>query len=94
MSSFSNKEKRDFLLKKYLKEHIGEEIVGVIIAVVMVLLLSNYFNNKTYCDGMITGVVIALVSSLVKFTYNIYKYDKSLKNDYPNEDSIAKWAIS
>lgn len=71
-SKFTNQERKEYLLKKYIKEHIFDFILTAIFNIIFVLIIVYTTQGKDY----ITGIVLALFYSLGKIIYDIQIYKK------------------
>lgn len=70
--SFSVEEKRKFMFKKHLKNHLFEyilDILGPLIITIIILYLCK-------AEEFIYGIIISIAYSLGRVTYNIYHYKK------------------
>lgn len=72
MSNFTNKEKKSFLLKKFIKEHIFDFVMDMIINIAFVLLVVYFCEGTNY----IYGIIMAVVYSIGKSVNNIKVYKK------------------
>ncbi len=71
-SHFSEDEKRNFMLKKQIKDHLFEYILDIIGRMVLTMLLLYLCKAEDY----IYGIVFSLAYSLGKILYNISYYRK------------------
>lgn len=74
MSEFSVKEKQSFHMKKYLKEHIIDWIIGAVVDVVFVLLIVIVCDGTKYGYAVLLGVAHALAQAVK----DIRDYKKTL----------------
>ena len=71
-SSFSKEEKRKFMLKKHIKDHLFEYILDIIGPVILTILVLYLCKAQDY----IYGIILSLAYSLGKVLYNIRYYKK------------------
>ena len=71
-NNFNIEEKRKFMFKKHLNNHLFEyilDIIGPLILTIIILYLCK-------AERFIYGIICSLVYSLGKTFYNIYHYKK------------------
>lgn len=71
-SNFTMKEKKKFLLKKYIKNHLFEFAVECIINILFVLLIIYLCEGTKY----FLGVILAIVYSIGKIINSVKIYKK------------------
>lgn len=70
--TFSKEEKKNYYLKKYLKEHLFGfvlDIIGNLLCTILLLYLCNV-ENYMY------GIILSFAYSLGKIIYNLHHYKK------------------
>lgn len=75
-NSFSKEEKRNFMFKKHIKDHLFEYIldfIGPILLTILILYLCN-------AEEFIYGIIFSVFYSLGKLVYNLYHYKKEYIN--------------
>lgn len=72
MENFSKEEKRKFMLKKHIKDHLFEYILDIIGPMILTMLILYLCKAQNY----IYGVLFSLAYSLGKVLYNIHYYKK------------------
>jgi len=75
---FSKEEKRKYMFKKHLKDHLFEYVIdffGPILLTILILYLCK-------AEEFIYGIILAIAYATGKLTYNLYLY----KKDYVNVD--------
>lgn len=79
-SSFTNQEKRQFHMKKYIKDHSVNFIIGMLGNILLVLIVLYLCGGTKY----LLGVLLAVVYSLGKGAYSLRDYKKDyLDVDFP-----------
>lgn len=71
-SNFSVEEKRKFMFKKHLKDHLLEYIfdfIGPVLLTILILYLCK-------AERFIYGIIVSIAYSTGKTVYNIYHYKK------------------
>lgn len=71
-NNFSEKEKRKFMFKKHLKDHLLEYIfdfIGPVLITIFLLYICK-------AEKIIYGIIISIAYSTGKTFYNIYHYKK------------------
>lgn len=71
-SNFSKEEKRKFMLKKHIKDHLFEYILDIIGPMLLTILVLYLCKAQDY----IYGIILSLAYSLGKVLYNIHYYKK------------------
>lgn len=71
-NKFTAKEKRKFLFKKHIKNHLFEYLIDIIGPPILAALLLYICKAENYA----IGIGIALVYALIKVIYNLYHYKK------------------
>ena len=80
MSGFTAKEKRQFHMKKYIKEHLFNFCIGMLGNILLVLIVLYLCGGTRY----LLGVLLAVVYSLGKGAYSLRDYKKDyLDVDFP-----------
>lgn len=80
MSSFTNQEKRQFRMKKYIKEHLFNFCIGMLGNILLVLIVLYLCGGTKY----LLGVLLAAAYSLGKGLYSLRDYKKDyLDVDFP-----------
>lgn len=77
-TAFTNEEKRKFFFRKYLKEHIFDFILTIVVNIIFVLIILYFCKGTDY----LLGIVLSVVYSLGRIAYDIRSY----KKDYLNID--------
>ena len=72
MSKFSMEEKRKFMFKKHIKNHLFEYILDFIVPLLFTILLLYLCK----AEKMIYGIILSLAYSCGKLVYNLYHYKK------------------
>ncbi len=75
-SNFSKEEKRKFMLKKHIKDHLFEYILDIIGPMLLTMLVLHLCKAQDY----IYGIILSLAYSLGKVLYNIHYYKKEHVN--------------
>ncbi len=70
--NFSKEEKRKFMLRKHIKDHLFEYILDIIGPMVLTILVLYLCKAQNY----IYGIILSLAYSLGKVLYNIHYYKK------------------
>lgn len=70
--NFSVEEKRKFLFKNHLKNHLFEYILDFLGPIILTIIILYLCKAEKY----IYGVIVSIAYSLGKITYNIYHYKK------------------
>lgn len=79
-SGFTAKEKQQFHMKKYIKEHLFNFMIGLIGNVLLVLIVLYLCGGTKY----VLGVLLAVAYSLGKGAYSLRDYKKDyLDVDFP-----------
>lgn len=71
-SKFTEKEKKNFMLNKHIKNHWFEyllDIIGPLVLTVILLYICN-------AEKIFLGIIISIVYSIIKIIYNLYHYKK------------------
>lgn len=71
-SKFSKEEKKKYMFKKYIKDHLFEYIVDIVIAVIFTLILLYACRAENY----IFGIILTIIYSMGKITYDLIHYKK------------------
>ncbi len=71
-SNFGKEEKRRFMLKKHIKDHLFEYILDIIGPMLLTMLLLYLCKAQNY----IYGIILSLAYSFGKVVYNIHYYKK------------------
>lgn len=71
-SKFSSKEKKNFLFKKHLKDHLFEYILDFIGP----MLLTFIILNLCKAEEILYGIILSFFYSLGKTIYNIRQFKK------------------
>ena len=71
-SNFSKEEKRKFMLKKHIKDHLFEYILDILGQMLLTILLLYLCKAQDY----IYGIILSLAYSLGKVLDNIHYYKK------------------
>ena len=80
MNGFTAKEKRQFHMKKYIKEHLFNFCIGMLGNILLVLIVLYLCGGTKY----MLGVLLAVVYSLGKGAYSLRDYKKDyLDVDFP-----------
>ena len=77
-SGFTAKEKRQFHMKKYIKEHLFNFCIGMLGNILLVLIVLYLCDGKKY----VLGIILAAAYSLGKGAYSLRDY----KKDYLDVD--------
>lgn len=77
-SSFSKQEKKKFILKKHIKDHLFEYILDILGPMLLTLLILYLCKAEDY----IYGILVSLAYSLGRVLYSIHYY----KKDYIDKD--------
>lgn len=75
-NSFSKEEKRNFMFKKHIKNHLFEYILDFIGPI----LLTSLILYLCHAEEFIYGIILSIVYSLGKLAYNLYHYKKEYIN--------------
>lgn len=70
--NFSKEEKRKFMLKKHIKDHLFEYILDIIGPMLLTILVLHLCKAQDY----IYGIILSFAYSLGKVLYNIHYYKK------------------
>ena len=77
-SKFSIEEKRQFMFKKHIKDHLFEYILDFIGPILLTILILYICHSEDF----LPGILISTVYSLVKLIYTLYHYKKEyIDND-------------
>lgn len=80
MSSFTTAEKRQFHLKKYIKEHLFNFCIGMLGNILLVLIVLYLCGGTNY----VLGVLLAVAWSIGKGAISLRDYKKDyLDADFP-----------
>ena len=71
-SHFSKEEKRKFMLKKHIKDHLFEYILDIIGPMLLIIFVLYLCKSQDY----IYGIILSLAYSIGKVLYNIHYYKK------------------
>lgn len=71
-SKFSNQERKQYLLKKYIKEHLFDFILTIILNIIFVIIVVYITKGVDY----MIGIALAFFYSLGKIIYDIQIYKK------------------
>lgn len=72
MTAFNKEEKRNYMLKKHLKDHLFEYILDFIGPMVLTIILLYFCKAEEF----LYGILLSFFYSLGKTIYNIYHYRK------------------
>ncbi|MCI8352220.1 MAG: hypothetical protein HFJ58_01115 [Clostridia bacterium] len=72
MSAFSEKEKRNYRLKKHIKDHLFEYLLDIVGPLLFTMLLLYICKAENY----IYGICLSIAYSCGKVFYNLYYYKK------------------
>ncbi len=78
-SKFTPEERREFKLRKHIKDHLFEYILEIVVIVLVTLLVLYLLNRE---DKFIFGIAASLVYGIIKTIYKIHWY----KKDYLNRE--------
>lgn len=78
-SSFSKEEKRNYMFKKHIKEHLFEYILDFIGPVLLTALILYLCKAQEF----VYGILLSVAYSLGKLIYRLYHY----KKEYINVDN-------
>lgn len=71
-NNFSKEEKRKYLFKKHIKEHLFEYILDFIGSI----LLTAFILYLCKAENYIYGIILSIAYSFGKIVYNLYYYKK------------------
>lgn len=71
-SNFSKEEKRKYMFKKHIKNHLFEYILDLIGPTLLTLLLLYLCKAENY----IYGIALSIAYSFGRISYNLYHYKK------------------
>lgn len=71
-SNFSKEEKRKYMLKKHIKNHLFEYILDFISPILLTALILYLCKAENY----IYGIVLSVAYSFGSLVYNLYHYKK------------------
>lgn len=71
-SKFSIEEKKKYMLKKHIKNHLLEYFIDFITPILLVLLALSLGNAKNYFYGIVCSVIYSVINLL----YHIRNYKK------------------
>lgn len=77
-NSFSKEEKRKYLFKKHMKDHLFEYVLDFIGPILLTILLLYLCKAEEF----VYGIIVSIAYSTGKTIYNIYHY----KKDYVDTD--------
>ena len=75
-NNFSIKEKRNFMFKKHLKDHLFEYVLDFLGPIILTMFILYLCKAEKY----IYGIILSLAYSTGKTVYNIYHYKKEYIN--------------
>lgn len=75
MDKFNIEEKRDYLLKKHIKENLSQYIIDMIVTILFSTVLLYWCKAESF----VLGIVLSVVYSLGKSVASIRAYKKTLK---------------
>lgn len=75
-SSFNKEERRKYMFRKHIRNHLFEYILDFIGPVVLTAFVLYMCNAEKY----IYGIVLAIAYSAGKTVYNLYHYKKEYTN--------------
>lgn len=70
--TFSKEEKKKFMLKKHLKDHLFEYILDLIGPAILTMLMLYLCKAENY----LYGILLSLAYSLGRIIYNLHYYKK------------------
>lgn len=71
-SNFSKKEKRNYMFKKHIKNHIFEYILDFIGPILLTIFMLYICKAENY----IYGIIVSIAYSFGSIGYNLYHYRK------------------
>lgn len=71
-SKFSKKEKRRYMLKKHIKDHLFEYVLDIVGPLTFALLLLYLCKAENY----VYGIIVSVAYSFGRIVYNLYHYKK------------------
>lgn len=74
--NFSKEDKRKFMLKKHIKDHLFEYILDIVGPMLLTILALHLCKAQDY----IYGIILSLAYSFGKVLYNIHYYKKEYIN--------------